>query len=80
MIYWENKLKNVTDTIDLTVQNLPKVKKKTISKSIKEEINDTWMSHIKTLLCQVHFFRLEEFELYNIQHGSPTCSTYQETL
>ncbi len=58
----ENKLKHVTDTIDLTVQNLPKLKK-TITKSIKEEINNTWMSHIKTLLCQGHVFRLEEFEL-----------------
>ncbi len=27
VIYCENKLKHVTDTIDLTVQNLPKVKK-----------------------------------------------------
>ncbi len=42
---------------------LTKSKKKTITKSIKEEINDTWTSHIKTLLCQGHFFRLEEFEL-----------------
>ncbi len=42
LIYCENKLKNVTDTIDLTVQNLQKVKKKnTISMSIKE---GTWMS------------------------------------
>ncbi len=49
VIYCENKLKHVTDTIDLTVQNLPKVKRKTITKSIKEEINDTWMFHIKTL-------------------------------
>ncbi len=62
MIYCENKLKHVTDTINLTVKNLPKVKK-TITKSIKDEINDIWMSHINTLLCQGHFFRLEEFEL-----------------
>ncbi len=40
VIYCENKLKHVTDTIDLTVQNLPKVIK-TITKSIKEQINDT---------------------------------------
>ncbi len=56
VIYCENKQKHVTDTIDITVQNLPKFKK-TITKSIKEEINDTWMSHIKTLLCQCHFFQ-----------------------
>ncbi len=78
MIYYENKLKHVTDKIDLTVQNLPKVKK-TKTMSIKENINDTWMSHIKTLLCQGHFFRLEEMT-FQIQHGSPICSTYQETL
>ncbi len=62
VIYCENKPKHVTDTIDLAVQNLPKVKK-TITKSVKEEINDTYMSHIKPLLCQGHFFRLKEFEL-----------------
>ncbi len=44
-------------------QKLTKSKKKKKTKSIKEETNDTWMSHIKTLLCQGHLFRLEEFEL-----------------
>ncbi len=61
MIYCENKLKNVTDAMYLTVQHLTKVKK--LTKSIKEEISYTWMSHIKTLLCQGNFFRFQEFEL-----------------
>ncbi len=56
VIYCENKLKHVTDTIDLTIQNLPKVKK-TITKSIKQEINNTWMSPIKALLCQESLFQ-----------------------
>ncbi len=43
MIHCENKLKHASDTIDLTIQNLPKVKK-TITMSIKEKINDTWIS------------------------------------
>ncbi len=60
LVLSENKLKHVTDRIDLTVQNFKKIK---ITKSIKEEINDTWVSYIKTLLCQGHFFGLEEFEL-----------------
>ncbi len=45
--------------------------KNIIIKSIKEEINDTQMSHIKTLLCQGHFFRLEEFAyMFNLPRNT----------
>ncbi len=39
VIYFENKLKNVTDTIDLTVQNLQKVKKKKKKKKKKQTLS-----------------------------------------
>ncbi len=61
-VYCENKFNEAKETAEENQNQILSVKKK-ITKTIKQEIIDKWVDHIKTLVSQGHFLRLEQVEM-----------------
>ena len=70
-MYSQNALATAQSTLDpAKAYNLPTVKR-TLVKSIKSEISESWNNHLKSLIQRGHFLRI-----YEQEQGDPTWKSF----